>query len=68
MSRDVITIIAEDKINKLISFCRNDENLLQKHKGIQTNIEHLKNIKLNALPVYDDRYRKTKIRKYGNKV
>ena len=34
MSRDVITIIAEDKINKLISFCRNDENLLQKHKGI----------------------------------
>ena len=28
----------------------------------------MQNIKLNALPVYDDRYIKTKIRAYGNKV
>ena len=27
-----------------------------------------KNIKLNALPVYGERYMKTKIRKYGDKV
>ena len=33
-----------------------------------TKIEDLKNIKLYALPVYDDRYIKIKIRKYGNKV
>ena len=26
------------------------------------------NFKLNPLPVYDDRYIKTKIRKYGDKV
>ena len=31
-------------------------------------IEGLKNIELNGLPVYDDRYIKTKIRTYGNKV
>ena len=30
--------------------------------------EDLKNIELNALPVYDDRYIKTKIRTYGDKV
>ena len=28
----------------------------------------LKNIKLNTLPVYDNRYIKTKIRTYGDKV
>ena len=31
-------------------------------------IEDLKNIELNVLPVYDDRYIKTKIRRYGDKV
>ena len=31
-------------------------------------IEDLKNIELNALPVYDDRYIKTKIRTYDDKV
>ena len=37
-------------------------------KTIWTKIEDLKNIELNALPVYDDRYMKTKIRTYGYKV
>ena len=31
-------------------------------------MEDLKNIKLKVLPVYDDRYIKTKIRTYGDKV
>ena len=31
-------------------------------------MKHFKNIKLNALPVYDDRYIKTKIRRHGDKV
>ena len=35
-------------------------------KAIWTKIEDLKNIELNALPVYDDRYIKTKIRTYRN--
>ena len=31
-------------------------------------MNHFKNVKLNALPVYDDRYIKSKIRTYGDKV
>ena len=58
----------EDKINKLMSFHMDDEKLLQKYKAIWTKLEDLKNIKLNALPVYDARYIKTKIKIYINKV
>ena len=39
-----------------------------KNKVIWTKIEDLKDIELNALPVYDNRYIKTKIRTYGDKV
>ena len=35
--------------------------LLEKYKAIWDKIEDFKKIKLNALPVYDDRYIKTKI-------
>ena len=42
--------------------------LLEKYKVIWTKIEDLKDIELNALPVYDNRYTKTKIRKYGDTV
>ena len=50
-----------------MSFCIDYEKLLEKYKSIWTKIEDLKNIKLNALPVYDHRYIKTKIRTYGYK-
>ena len=50
----------EDKINKLMSFRIDDKRLLE--KSIWTKIEDFKNIKSNFLPVYDDRYIKTKIR------
>ena len=42
--------------NKLMSFCIDDEKLLEKYKAIWTKIEDLKNIELNALRVYDDSY------------
>ena len=58
----------KDKSNKLMSFRIDDEKLLQNYKAIWTKIEDLKNIELNALPVYDDRYIKAKIRTYSNKV
>ena len=45
-----------------------DNKLLEKYKVIWTLIEDLKNLELNALPVYDDRYIKTKIRAYDDKV
>ena len=51
-----------------MSFRIDDEKLLEKYKTIWTKIEDLKNIELNDLPVYDDRYIKTKIGTYGNKV
>ena len=44
----------KDKNNKLVS--------------IWTKIEDIWNIELNALPAYDDRYIKTKIRTYSDKV
>ena len=44
----------------------NDEKLLEKDKTIWTKIEDLKNIELKALPVYDDRYIKTKIRTHNS--
>ena len=42
--------------------------LLEKYKAIGNKIEDLKNIKLKILPVYNDRYKKPKIRTYGDKV
>ena len=51
-----------------MSFHIDDEKLLEKYKTNWTKIEDLKDIELNALPVYDDRYIKTKMRTYGNKV
>ena len=42
-----------------------DDRLLEKYETSWTKIEDLQNIETNALPVYDNRYMKTKIRKYG---
>ena len=50
----------KDENNKLISFSIDD--------AIWTKIKDLKNIELNALPFYDDRYIKKKRRAFGDKV
>ena len=68
MSGYVKTFKVKEGNNKLTSFCIDDQKLLEKYKAIWMKIEDLKNIKLNALPVYDDRYIKNKIRTYGDKV
>ena len=44
------------KNNKLMSFHIDDDTLIEKYKPIWTKIEDLKDIELNALPLYDDRY------------
>ena len=44
------------------------KNYLKNYKVIWTKIEDLKNIELDALPVYDNKYIKTKIRTYRDKV
>ena len=56
------------KNNKLRYFRLEDEKLLEKYKAIWTKIEDLKKFELNALPIYDDRYIKIKIRTYDDKV
>ena len=50
----------EDKNNKLMYFRIDHGELLEKYKANWTKIEDLKNIELNALPVHDERYIKTK--------
>ena len=51
-----------------MSFRIDDEKLLEKYKAIWIKMKDLKNIKLNVLPVFDDRYIKTETRTYGDKV
>ena len=46
-----------NKNSKLLSLLTDDENLLKKFKIFWTKIEDLQNIELNALPVYNDRYK-----------
>ena len=45
-----------------------DEKLLQRYKATSTKIEDLKIIKLNALPVYANKYTKVIIKTFGDKV
>ena len=52
---------SEDRNNKLMSFRIDDNKLLEKYKDILTKIEDLRNIGLNALRVYNNKYIKTKI-------
>ena len=51
-----------------MSFHIDDEKLFEKYKAIWTKIGNLKNSKLNALPIYDNKYIKTKIKTSSNKV
>ena len=64
----VKTFKIEEGNNELMSFHINDEKLLEKYEAILTKIVDLKNIKLHTLPVYDDRYIKTKLKRFNDKV
>ena len=46
-----------------MAFRIDDQKLLEKYEASWKKIEDLKNIKLTALPAYDDRYIKTKMKK-----
>ena len=60
MSEYVKTFKVKEGNNKLSSFHIDDEKLLEKYEPSRTNID-VKKIKLRTLPVYDDRYIKTKM-------
>ena len=62
------TLKVKERNNKIRSFRIDDKTPLEKYKAIWTKIEDLKSIKLNALPVYDYRCIKSKIRRFGDKV
>ena len=46
----------KDKNYTIMSFRIDNEKLLERYKTNWTKIKDLKNIELNALPVYGDRY------------
>ena len=48
--------------------CIDDGKLLEKYKLIWIKLEDLKNIEVNNLPVYHDRFIKTKFKTYSDKV
>ena len=54
MSGYVKTFKVKEGNNKLMSFCLNDEKLLEKDKAIWINIEDFKDVRLNTLPVYNE--------------
>ena len=59
----------KEKNNKLMPLCVDNDKLLEKYKTIWTKLEDLKkNAELSALPVYDNRCIKNKIRTYDDKV
>ena len=58
----------KNKDNNLMSLYLDDDKLLEKYKTIWTKIEDPKNIELEALPVYDGRYIKTKQKMHGSEV
>ena len=62
MGEYVKTFKVKEEGNQFMHFRIDDEKLLEKYKAIWNKIDDLKNIKLNTLPVYDDRYIKTKIK------
>ena len=51
----------KNKNNKLMPLHIDENKLLEKYKTIWTKIGDLQNTELNALPIYDNRYIKTKI-------
>ena len=54
--------------NKFISLHIDDDQLLENYKTVWEKIGDLQNIKFDFLPIYEDRYIKTKKRTCGDKV
>ena len=51
-----------------MSFRIDNEKLLEKCRAIWTNIEDLKTIELNILPVCDNKHIKSKIKTYDDRM
>ena len=54
--------------NKRMSFKVGDNKLLKKYNKIWEKVSNLMNIEFDSGPVYGDKYIKTKIKMYENRV
>ena len=54
--------------NKTMSFKVNDNKLLKKYSKIWERVSNLMNIEFDSEPAYGDKYIKTKIKSYGDRV
>ena len=52
----------------MLTFSKDDDKLLEKHKTIWDKIEDFQNIELNVLPINDERYIKNKLKTCGGKA
>ena len=57
-----------DKTNKYINLSVNDKKILKKYSEIWDKIKSLIKKEFNSEPVYNDKYIKTKIKIYNNRV
>ena len=57
-----------DKNNKYINLLVNDKKIFKKYSEIWNKIENLIKQEFNSEPVYNDKYIKTKIKIYINRV
>ena len=57
-----------DKNNKCINLLVNDKEMLKKYLEIWDKIKSLIKKEFNSEPVYNDKYIKTKIKIYNNRV
>ena len=57
-----------DKNNKYMNLLVNDKKILEKYSEIWNKIKSLIKKELNSEPVYNDKYIKTKIKIYNDKV
>ena len=53
---------------KNMSFFLKDEEVLDKYNEIWDVIKNKLKIKFHSLPIYDEKYLKTKVREYGGKI
>ena len=56
------------KSGKNMSFLTKDDEVLNKYNKIWDVIKNILSIKFDSLPVYDQRYLKTKVREYDGKI
>ena len=57
-----------DKNNKYINLLVNDKEILRKYSEILNKTKRLTKKEFDSKPVYNDKYVKTKIKIYNNKV